>query len=420
MISPGYTKRAVFGFGWASMAKIISTGIVVFKVGVAARILSPSDVGLFSLTTIALGLMEAFTETGINLTILQAKESVNYFLNTAWVISIGRGLLIGVLMMMVGLGMQQFYQEPQLLWLVTVASFIPVIKGLINPSIISFHKKMNFAADSSYRVSLTFVDMVAAVTIVWLTHSVFGLVFGMLVAAVYEVLLSFIILKQRPRFEFITSRAKTIFRNARGLTLSSALDYLNENADNLLIGKQLGTAQLGIYHYAYTYGHKSYDLTSSVHHSTLPVYVAIHEDKKRLRQAFFKTASFTLAGLSLLSLPLLLFPNVVVMLLLGDQWLAVTTILPLLTLAGLFQSFYLVCKTLFFSTKRYSYVNASLLLSVTTLLTGLALLGPRFGLEGAVLAVFLSRISPLPIMLFGLYDVLDLQSLLPSNQLRKY
>lgn len=413
MSTAGYTRRAIFGFGWTSLAKIVSTGFVILKVAVAARILSPSDVGLFSLTTIALGLMEAFTETGINLTIIQAKESVNYFLNTAWVISIARGLLIGSLMMFIGFGMQYFYQEPQLLWLVAIASFIPVIKGFINPSIVSFHKQMNFAADSSYRVSLTFVDMLAAIGFVLITHSVLGLLLGMIVAACYEVVLSFIIMKHKPRFEYIASRAKTIFGNARGLTLSSALDYLNENADNLLIGKQLGTTQLGIYHYAYTYGHKSYDLTTSVHHSTLPVYVAIQQDTQRLRQAFMKTAFFTLIGLTALSLPLLFFPKFVVLLLLGSQWVEVATILPLLTLAGLLQSFALVCKTLFFSTKRYVYVNSSLLVSVMTLLVGLLILGTKFGLAGAVLAVFLSRISPLPIILFGLYDVLGLQSIVP-------
>ena len=84
----GYTKNAISGFSWQTLLKLIQNGLSVIKIFVLARLLSPNDFGMFSLITIALGLVEAFTETGINFTILQSKKSVRYFLDTAWVIAI--------------------------------------------------------------------------------------------------------------------------------------------------------------------------------------------------------------------------------------------------------------------------------------------------------------------------------------------
>ena len=77
MISPeteynvpvGYTKKAISGFSWQTVLKLLQSGLTVLKVSILARLLSPEDFGMFSLITIALGIVEAFTETGVNFTI---------------------------------------------------------------------------------------------------------------------------------------------------------------------------------------------------------------------------------------------------------------------------------------------------------------------------------------------------------------
>ena len=124
-------------------------GVVLFKISVLARLLSPEDFGLFSLVMIALGIIEASTETGVNLTIINSKQSLNYFLNTAWVIAIVRGFLIGILMVAVGLLMSNYFGEPELSWLVALAALVPVIKGFINPAIISLRRSYDFSATLS-------------------------------------------------------------------------------------------------------------------------------------------------------------------------------------------------------------------------------------------------------------------------------
>ncbi|MBT4681265.1 MAG: oligosaccharide flippase family protein, partial [Candidatus Pacebacteria bacterium] len=142
-----YSKQAVSGFSWQTIMKIFAAFISLAKISVLARLLSPDDFGLFSLTIIALGLSEAAAQTGINITILQSKRSVSYFLDTAWVISIARGFVIAIMMIIIGFGLGNYFDNPQLISLVSLASLIPVIKGLINPYIISMRKNLKFFND---------------------------------------------------------------------------------------------------------------------------------------------------------------------------------------------------------------------------------------------------------------------------------
>ena len=399
-------SHVVRGTSWNGLYKILAAAIVLFKTSILARMLSPEDFGVFSLILIALGLMEAMTETGINITILQSKQSVRYFLDTAWVIAIARGFLIGILMILSGFGMRWFYADQQLLLLIGIASLIPVIKGFINPAIVQLQKEFSFFYDSLYRLSLTIFEAIGMIVFVWITDSVLGLIAGIIFAAFAEVIVSFIFFQTRPQFAFISSRAKTIFNNAKGLTLTAALSYIEENVDNLIIGKLLDTGKLGLYDRGYTLTHKVLEVPRTVYHSTVPVYVQITEDTQRLRKAFLRSSIPTLVAVTGALLPFFFFPETIVEIILGDQWLAVIPILPLLAVAVWTQTVNVLFRSLLISVKSYRYINGSLLLTVISLIVFLLWLTPLRGLEGAVVSVILSRVLGMPFLFWGIWKAL--------------
>lgn len=394
----GYSRNALSGFGWQTALKIMSNGLKLIKIVILTRLLTPEDFGLFSLVTIALGILEAATQTGINTTILQAKQSVEYFINTAWVIAIIRGLVISCLMLMMGFAMSYYYDQSQLVFLVGLASLVPLIKGFINPAIVSLHKELNFPADTAYRFALVAAETVFSITLVFLSRSVYMWVSALVAAAVFEVIISFIFFRLKPRFEYLSSRARIIFNNAKGLSILSLLNYLTENIDNVLIGKISGNYGLGIYQPTYSLSHEAnYEITKSIHHSTLPVYVKIESEPARLRRAFLRTLFTTMPFIVLTSLPLLLFPELAVRLLFGEQWLDSIPLMRWLVLAGLLQGFLNLGYSLFIARQKYALMNIQLACTFVLLVVLISWLGPQYGLTGAVIAVLLSRVLPLPI-----------------------
>lgn len=395
----GYTKQTILGFTWHSALIVGMTIVTGLKLMVLARLLTPHDFGIFSLVAIALGITEALTQTGINITIIQSKQSINYFLNTAWVISIIRGFVIAIVMSLLGVGMARFYNEPSLQFWVVLAAVVPIIKGFINPAIITFHKELQFFRDSVYRFSLILVEAVATTAIAYSTHSVNAFIAGMVIAAIFEVIISFLFFRTRPRFEWIQNRASQIFANAKGLSLAALLSYLNDTADNFLVGKLLGVSTLGLYQNGYALSHKpTFGIAQAMSHSTMPIFSRLAVSHDRLKRAFYKSL-FGLTGLLVtIAIPLMLFPEFIITIVLGEAWLSLVPAIPWLVAGAVLHGIANQGYTVLVATQQYFKMNVHRSLVIGLFVVLLFMDGAEAGLVGAAMAVFFARLICLPLL----------------------
>lgn len=400
----GYKFKAISGFSWRQVFYVLNNLIAIGRVMILARILTPYDFGLFSITAIALGLSEAFTQTGINLTILQSDKKVNYFIDTAWVIAILRGFFIALLMLVLAVVLPRFYFEPKLTYLILLASLVPLIKGFINPALVSFQKYLHFSKHTAFHLSRVIVETTIAIVVAIYLRNASAFIWGMIAGAIFEVTASFAVFKLKPKFKFDKKIAKIIFHNAKGLTPMAALNYVHENVDNLIIGKILGATNLGFYQNAYSLAHKAnFQLAQAANHGLFPIFAKIEKDRQRLKQAFFKsflTMSLMMLGFSLL---LIIWPDFVVNLVLGTKWSSSIPILPILTLAGLIQGVSLLFYTLFLSQAKFKAINLHLVLTVVLLIIFTWVGAKTGGLVGASWGIVASRAITLPILLYFTY-----------------
>lgn len=399
----GYSKSVISGVSWQTFLRILTAVIGLGKIAFLARILSPAEIGLFSLVAIALGLSEASTQTGVNVTILQSKQSIRYFLDTAWVIAIIRGVIIGCSMVVLGIIMTSYYQEPSLQLLVALTATVPIIKGCINPSIVLYQKNLQFFKDALFKLAISLAEVLIVFAFGWWFHSIYILIFSLIGAALVEVALSFIVFPDKPRFRYLPSRAAVIFANAKGLTISSILNYINENADDLIIGKVLGTQLLGIYHNGYSLSHKpNLEIGKVIHNGTMPVFARINHDAVRLKAAFLRSSIASIVLTGILSLPLFIMPELLVRIVLGPTWLAVAPLLPWLGLAGMLQSFSTISYGLLLATAHYKALNMHLGATALSMIPLISMLASWDGIRGAVIGLLLSRLITLPIILVGI------------------
>jgi O-antigen/teichoic acid export membrane protein len=353
---------------------------------------------------IAIGLTESFTQTGINTTIVQSKKDINYFLNTAWVIAIIRGFLIGLIMLGLALLMSNFYQEDLLVPLIIVATLIPIIKGFINPAIAQWQKNFHFGKEGLYHAIHLTSEVLIQIALAFVLRSVWALLGGVILAALVEVIVSFLMNPQHPKFHYQSDRARHIFGNSKALMLASVFAYLNDNADDFLIGKMLNSHQLGIYHNSYSLSHKvNYELSKSAHHGLMPVFSNLHkgEDQLRLKRAFRNSILSTFLISLVFSLPLIIWPSFFVNLILGEQWLEASQIIGILVLAGVVHSLSNIVYALQIAQKRYLPMNIHLFVSLILMIIGIVILTPNYGLYGACLGILLARVISLPISLLS-------------------
>lgn len=404
IIPMGYTKQALLGFSWQTILRVVIAGITIIKIFFLARLLSPQDFGLFSLVTIALGIAEATTQTGVNITLLQVKDSLSSYISSAWIIAIIRGILISLLMIALGYGLQTYYQQPGLFVLISLSALIPFIKGFINPYVISMQKNFEFSKEARYYGLLQLIEAVTAVTLGFIFQQAWILIASVIVAALIEVTLSFVVFSIKPTFSYNSKRGGQILKQTKYFSIGALFSYLLENMDNLIVGKILGTTQLGLYHNGYALSHKAtFDFAHSFHHSAFPVFNTIRDDKKRLKKAFNKLLISVIGLTCCLAIPFFIMPELIVRLILGEQWLGVTATLPWLVIAGITYSVALIHYTVLYTLNRLMIINLHLALSLVLLVISVVLGATSNGLVGAAQGIAISRVISLPFLIYYTY-----------------
>lgn len=403
-----YTNKTISGFSWQTLLKLATAGITVLKTAIVARVLTPEDFGVFALVVIALGLVEASTQTGINITLIQSKKPISYYLDTAWVIAIVRGALIAVLMIFLSFALQPLYNQPNLITFISIAALVPFIKGFINPYLVSFRKELEFFREAVFRLTILTVETIAAVALVLWYPTVVSLILALICSAVAEVILSFVYFKEWPKFKFSKDNAKDIFAHTADLGIASVMNYLHENGDDFIVGKMTNTFTLGLYHNAYSLGHKiTYELGKSLHHGLFPVIAQFSEDTDRIKRALLRSLTIFSLIVWTMSLPLFFFPKQVVLLVLGEQWTEISASVPWLTFAGIIQSYATVGYSFLMARKKFKLMNIHIFASIVLLCIFLLLLIPSSGLLGAAQAVALSRLLTLPLLIWAVLKAIS-------------
>lgn len=404
----GYKKDAIKGMSWISGFRIVTRFFAFFKITILARVLSPSQFGLFGIASLFLALLETITETGINIIIVQSKEKIEEYINSAWVVSILRGIVISVMIVIAAPFVSSFFKTSESLPLLLFISLVPFIRGFINPSEALYQKNLHFRAEFWFRTSVLFFDTLVSVILTVVTHSVYSLVWGMIAGACLEVFLSFALITPRPRFAVERAYFREIFHKGKWVTFYSFFNYLAENGDNVVVGRVMGAASLGLYQMAYKVSILPIsEISEVVSRVVFPVYTMIANDKKRLLSAFSKTIASVALSAALVGIIIFLFPGQIISLLLGKQWLSAVPALKVLALYGVVRTLSGPTSALFLSVGKQKYVTVM----TFTRFAGLALtiypLVVLYGLVGAGYSALLSAVVEIPIMVYFAVKILS-------------
>ncbi|MDO8660119.1 MAG: lipopolysaccharide biosynthesis protein [Candidatus Parcubacteria bacterium] len=400
----GYSKRTIVGISWVTAFRAISRVIAFVRVIILARLLAPSQFGIFGIASMALTLLEILTETGINIFLVQEKKDIDSYVNDAWLVSIIRGFLITCLIIITAPFITPFFKIQESLGVILLISMVPLIKGFINPSIVKFQKELQFGREFYFRMAIFVFDSLVSVIVSLATHSVLGLVAGLISGSILEVILSFILIKPTPKLKFDWHKINEIFHRGKWVTLYGIFNYAASEGDNITIGKILGPGALGIYQMGYTIAtlpvSEIADVTNKV---TFPVYSRISQDLKRLKKGFYKTLLLVSASSILVGLAIFLFPRDLFILIFGQKWESTMTVLRPLAIFGVIRAISGTTSSLFLGVGRQNYVAGMTFLRLIVLVATILPFTMSYGIVGASYAVLLSGISEVPIVLYYIW-----------------
>ncbi|KKR52870.1 MAG: Membrane protein involved in the export of O-antigen and teichoic acid [Candidatus Woesebacteria bacterium GW2011_GWD2_40_19] len=385
--------------------------IGIARIAIVAHILNPFSLGVFGIVTIVLGFLEIITETGINIFLIQEKDGVNGYINTAWVVSIVRGLLISILIFASAGVVSEFFNSPASKNLLYMAALIPLIRGLINPSIVKFQKELQFNKEFLYRISVFTVESTISVLGVIILKSVYGMVWGLLAGAVFEVVYTFIFARPWPKFEFNLIETKRVIDRGKWVTLFGVFDYLYTQSDNIIVGRILGMTPLGIYQNAYKISTAPLTEVGDIFFRvTFPVFSKISSDTERLKAAFTKNILVNFALMSLAGIFIFIFAEPIVQILFGKGWELAIPVVKLLSVLGVVRGMVGSTGSLLVAKEKQKYAAIVMMISTLGLWITIIPLTYAYGIIGTGMAAIIGTLISVPFTAYYVHKTLGAQT----------
>ncbi len=384
----GKTAR---GTGWLFALRNADRLFKIIKVIVLARILSPEDFGVFGAALLVMDIISNLSRTGYSQALIQKKEDVRPYLDTAWTVMIIRAVLISAAIFFLSGPASLLFGVPEAGIILKVIGFSLIIKSFGNIAAIYFQKDLEFHKFFKYQFIGTCVDFLTAISAAFVLRSVWALVLGLLAGSLVRSVMSYVIEPYRPRFRLEKMQAKELFAFGKWISGSSLLIFFITQGDDILVGSLLGAAMLGFYQMAYRISNTpTADTVSVISQISLPLFSKIQDDPEKLKRTYLKILQIV----SFLSFPAAAFLIVLApgftKLFLGEQWMPMVPAMRVIAFSGSVSSVINTSTPLFRAVGKPGVETrwqAARLLMILILIYPLTI---RYGILGTALAVAIS------------------------------
>ena len=245
----GLKARAMRGT-WLTIARIGGSNLMRFASNlILTRLLFPEAFGMMALVQTFLQGMKMLSDTGVIPSIIRSENSDNPdFLNTAWTVQVLRGFLLWLLACALAIPAAQFYDEPMLAQILPVTGLSVLITGFTTTKAATARRDLVLGRQTAINLGTQVIGIVFMVGLAWWWKSVWSLVIGGLISAASAVILQHYLLPgQNNRFRWNRTAFNEIFGFGKYIFLSSALGFLMNQGDRLVLGKYLPMADFGVY-----------------------------------------------------------------------------------------------------------------------------------------------------------------------------
>jgi len=401
LITPGETlsQKVVKGGFWVFFLRIVNRGFSIVRLIILARILSPSDFGLMGIALLTMSTLETFSQTGFQQALIQKKEDIKSYLNSAWTALILRGFILFIILYFIAPSAAIFFKAPEAKPIIRVIGFSILFQAFTNIGVTYFQKELEFRKQFIYQFSGTLADFIVAVSAVLILRNVWALVLGLLAGNAVRCFVSYLIHPYRPHLSSNLGKAKELFGFGKWILGSSILVFLITQGDDIFVGKLLGTTALGFYQLAYRISNMpATEITHVISQVTFPAYSKLQDNIPKLKAAYLKVLhvtaflSFPIAGLIFILAPD--FTKIF----LGEKWMPMVPAMMVLVWWGVIRGLVGAMSPVFLSigkpeilTKMQFFQSVLLIFLIYPLTVHWNILGTSVAVFLAALAMFFNR-----------------------------
>ena len=352
----------------------------------------PEDFGLFAMALTVVGALNAMSSLNLSKTIVANKfdthDELKAHLDTVWSVELLRTLVLAFLMWASAFPMARFYGQDQLRFIIPVLGLITLLGAFQNIGLVLLRKEISFSRIFWYELITNVIGVAVTIALAVVMRNVWALVIGMLLTSAFGTALSYVFHSHRPRFAFEKHAVRRILNVGKLTLLIAIASYVLNMADNVMVGRLLGSNALGNYSLGFNISSAPISvLVFSMSSVLFPAYAEINLLRpEALDRAFTKVFSIALLTIVTIAGPLFLLSHDLVQLLFGSRWTSAGTVLRILALVIPLRGFSLLVSAFFWGLNRPKDVAMNTTLEALVFLAALYPLTSAFGLAGAAWA----------------------------------
>lgn len=390
------TRRAL---AFSFLDRYAALALTVLSSMVIARLLTPAELGVFSVTMVLVSFISALRDLGAGQYLVQEQELTPERMRATWTVLFGTGLVMALLVLAAAVPVSHFYASPPMVDIMLVIAINFAVNPFGSMTYAWLMRDMRFETLAAMRFSASLSGAAVSVLMAWQGHGPISLAYGNLAGTLVNAAVGF---RHRPPGLTLWPSFKEVNRVigfGSRISATSLIGSAASGTPELLLGKLQGLQAAGLYSrgngLASMFQRLVLDAVNAV---ALPLFAKAQRESGSPVEPWLKAVSYVTAlgwsffgGLALLSFP-------ATRLLYGNQWDASVDATRLLALGfaiGLPAS---MCPLVLMGMGQAQRLLRPAMLGMV-LQVGLVSLGAAYSIEGAALGFAAAQAATLALWL---------------------
>ncbi|MEM1391921.1 MAG: oligosaccharide flippase family protein [Cyanobacteria bacterium P01_H01_bin.150] len=395
-------RGAIWTIGGYGISQVLRFGTNL----VLTRLLVPEFFGLMAVVNTLRAGIDLFSDLGISQSIVNNKQGDEpSFLNTAWTLQVIRGLVLWLFCLAITLPSANFYDDKRLLWLIPIVGLSSVLDGFSSSAIHTLMRRMDLGRLTRFDMLVQFISAITLIALAWFYPSIWSLAFGVVAGAVYRMIGShWLISGYKNRFAWDKDALKELLSFGRWIFIATALMFMAEQSDRLILGKLLSFQILGVYTIAYTLANIPREIIKKLSHRVIFPAISNKTDISRssLRSKIIHQRKKMLMAFAILLAALVSVGDLVIGTLYDQRYTEATWMMPILSSGIWFSILFFTISPALLAIGKPLYTAQSNFARFVMIGVGLPLAFNNFGLIGVIIAI---AVSDLPLYIVNLYGL---------------
>lgn len=305
-----------------ALTKYSDLAITMVIGALMARLLSPEEFGIVAMITVFTGIFQLFGDFGLSAGIVQFRNINSKLLAPIFTLSILFAIALSLLFSGFSYAVAIFYDDKIYIKIGHLLSFTLFFNILATIPFGILRKEKKFKTLGLIKIFSTTITGILAIVLAINGYGIWALIYRGIADAAIIFFLKLYYSKLPIRTNFKFSGLAYFLRYAFSTFNASFINYFSKNIDNILIGKYLGSVELGIYSKAYNLMRLPINqLTRVVTPVLHPIYShAFEEGTSNIYQSHFTIIKQLLKIGIPLSFFLYTTANEIIFIMLGNQW----------------------------------------------------------------------------------------------------